>query len=243
MIKNITPVVLVKDDAYWLPYCLESVAGWFDHMVIYDVGSTDGTIDIINWYIDKEAHRTEFTVRLLPFVSPAVQGTFRNAMIAEARNDCYMILDADELYNEESIEGIAQLDSGTFFLTEEKPYGVFNRIEITTDLKSRYKKERTHHRLYHRSATWKGPHPGEAPVIPQTNKTEIYMKYIKCLHMHNTIRSPKDKDVPKRMQRRSQHTYHPGEIVEWDLLKEYPILRKPIHNFPVSPILKELQDV
>lgn len=242
MINDITPVVLVKDDAYWLPYCLESVAGRFSHMVIYDVGSEDGTLEIINWFVEKEKDRCEFTVRLLPYAAPAIQGTFRNAMIAEARNDVYFILDADEIYNPQDLDNIEEL-SRDKLPTSEVPYGVFSRIEISMDLTKRYIAERTHHRLYHRSAIWKGPHPGESPVIKQEREAEIHLRQIKCLHMHNTLRSPKDNNVPKRLLRRTQNTYHPGELVPFDILKEYPILQKPIHNFPVSYILKELQSV
>ena len=47
---KITPVILVRNDAYWLPYCLKAVQGIFSRYVIYDIGSEDGTKDIIHQF-------------------------------------------------------------------------------------------------------------------------------------------------------------------------------------------------
>lgn len=245
--KSVVPCVLVKNDEYWLPYVLESVAGIFPKMVIYDVGSEDGTKDILRWYIDKEYENTEFIVRFLPDCPPTVQGTFRNAMIAETQADWYLILDGDEIYSQDDALMLNTLPlrmmSQSYRLNRNKIYGVFNRVEMSEDLKKRYERERSHHRVYHRTAIWRGKHPGENPVIVQDEKTEVYMSSaIKVWHMHNCSRSSLDNEVPKRLERRSQATYHPGELVDFNLLDELPILRKPINNFPVAPELLRLQE-
>jgi hypothetical protein len=69
-----------------------------------------------------------------------------------------------------------------------------------------------------------------------------FMEEIAVLHLHNTLRSPDEKDVPKRVGRKRQSTYHPGTLEPFDLLEAYPILRTPILDWKVSPALKELQD-
>lgn len=237
----IVPLILVKNEEYWLPFCLESVAGQFERIVLYDIGSEDNTPNIIQWFVDKEKDNTEFFVRLLPHCDPTIQGIFRNSMIAEARSDWYMILDGDELYNPADIEFIKnQVEAA--MEEANKLYGMFRRIEVSHDLKQQYDRQRTHHRIYHRTAIFKGTHPGERPFYAQTPEWEVDFPFIKVWHFHNATRSPFDSKVPSRIKRRSQHTYHPGNLITLDLLKEVPILKKPIENFAVSPELKELQN-
>lgn len=246
---DLVPVVLVKNEEYFLPYCLESVAGHFDRMVIYDVGSEDRTPEIIRWFVDKEKHRTDFFVRMLPHCPPVVQGTFRNSMIAEALSDYYFILDGDEVYTSDDLKRIKQIPEKLARARERfgdptgprKLYGLVRRMEFSSDLRSRYSVEREHHRVYRREAIWQGTHPGEAPVFPQNRSTELDCREdAVCYHFHNTLRSPKEADTPSRMRRKQQHSYHPGQLEPFDLLAHVPILRGPIANWTPAPALKEL---
>lgn len=239
---NVTPVVLVKNDAYWLPYALESVSGHFDRMIIYDVGSTDNTRDIIDWYVSKELY-TNFIVRKLPHCPPEVQLCFRNSMIAEAGSPCYMILDGDEVYNREDLDKIGKI--GTI-LTEHYnsnsriKYATFRRVEVSSDLKQRYSEERTHHRLYHRSAIWDGTHPGEVPVFEQNAKSELdFTNDVRVLHLHNSLRSPKEEETLSRIKRKNQRSYHPGNLVGFNVLEEFPLLQTKL-PFPACPALEAL---
>jgi glycosyltransferase involved in cell wall biosynthesis len=243
--SSLVPVVLVCNDEYWLPYSLEASRGWFTRYIIYDVGSTDRTRDIIDWFI-KSNPDAEFYVRYLNHIPhPEIQGIFRNSMIAEARSDWYLILDADEVYTDRSFASMhtrmqklqAQYeDSGVI-------YGVASRIEIAANLKHAYGQDRStpHHRLYHRTAIWTGPHPGEVALYKQEPKKEHWDRTTVCYHFHNPERSTKDADVPKRLERRSRGTYRPGEATDFNLLKELPLLRERIEDFPVNPLLEELQ--
>ena len=249
----VTPVVLVSNDEFWLPYALESIAGKFKQMVIYDIGSQDRTRDIIEWYVDKERN-TEFLVKFLPMCPRDVQGCFRNSMIAEAGTDWYLIVDGDEVYGEGS--HLKDLDltilEGRHVESEDKekltkdimpPYGVFSRIEFNNQLTHRYNQVRSHHRLYHRRATWLGGHPGEAPKIKQTSRNEFKV-HNTVLHFHNTARSSGDLDlvqVPERANRKLKRTYHPGKLQTFDLLKAAPALKNKIEDFPVCPALDKLQ--
>jgi hypothetical protein len=165
-------------------------------------------------------------------------------MIAEARSDWYLILDADEIYTDQSLANIhtrtqklqAQYeDSGVI-------YGVASRIEVAADLGNAYGQDcqTRHHRLYHRTAIWTGSHPGEAPLYEQEPTLEYWDKDIVCYHFHNPERSTKDAEVPKRLERRPRGTYRPGEATGFDLLKTLPLLKERIEDFPVNPLLEEL---
>lgn len=244
MIPSLTPVVLVMNDEYFLPYALECTRGHFERYVIYDVGSTDETGNVIDWFVEtnKEA---KFVVRKLPFVDPAVQGTFRNSMIPETETNFYFILDADEVYHESEFDriywAVCGLENKHYDTKGKVKYGAFKRIEVSYDLTMRYDKKRSHHRLYHRSAYWTGSHPGEDPVFTQNKNSEAHFDDITCYHFHNAARSTADVEVPKRQERKTQHTYHPGELIPFKLLDELPILRRRINGFRVNPELERLQ--
>jgi hypothetical protein len=237
-IEGLTPTILVMNDAYYLPYVLEALRGRFNRYVIYDAGSEDGTENIIDWFTETED--AEFFVRKLPFAIPPIQGCYRNSMLVEAETEWTFMVDADEVYSPESLDALGGYAS---MLGDLDRYGVVKRVEMSTNLLHKYSDERTHHRLYRRDAYFTGTHPGEVPRYKQKEKNEFHMDYITCWHFHNALRSPLEGSVPKRMDRKSQGTYHPGELVPFDLLKELPILREPIENFPVSPDLEKLQHV
>ena len=240
-IEGLTPTILVMNDAYWLPYVLESLKGRFNRYVIYDAGSEDGTENIIDWFIQTEKNAT-FFVRKLPFAVPSIQGCYRNSMLVEAETDWTFMVDGDEIYSAESLDVLQyQFNLTTNFDSDSTKYGVVDRQELGTNLLHKYSELRTHHRLYRRNAYFMGSHPGEVPRYKQKEKNEFRFDGVTCYHFHNALRSPLEGSVPKRLDRKTQGTYHPGELVPFNLLDELPILRKPIEAFQVSPDLEKLQ--
>jgi hypothetical protein len=244
---NPSVMVLLKNECYWAPYVLWQTKGLFDSYVIYDIGSTDGTQNIIKRFVEQMDGKADFFVRYLPHCPPEVQGAFRNSMPAEGDRDVYFLLDGDELYTQEDLIKIPQYADNLAGQAEKnihKKYGVFRRTEVTGNLKEHYLETRTHHRLYHSTAWWTGTHPGERPFYELKNAREVDFPDVMCYHMHNTQRSP-DKGVPGRERRLDQGTYHPGHefgLLGTKLLDILPILRAPIEDFPVNPYLKTLQE-
>jgi hypothetical protein len=239
-IEGLTPTILVMNDQFWLPYALESLRGRFNRYVIYDAGSEDGTENIIDWFTETED--AEFFVRKLPFAVPEIQGCYRNSMLVEAETEWTLMVDADEVYHPDSLDKLPmhmeQLPKTNY---RHVRYGVIDRTEMSTNLLHKYSEIRTHHRLYRRDAYFTGRHPGEVPRHKQKPSSELRFNDMMCWHFHNALRSPLEGSVPKRLDRKGQGTYHPGELVPFDLLKELPILREPINDFPVSEDLERLQ--
>lgn len=239
----LTPVVLVKNDEFFLPYALEASWGFFGRYVIYNIGSTDRTQEIIERFVDSCPDDVEFYIRHYPHVDPAIQGAFRNSMIAEARSEYYFILDADEVYTSESyyalIRGVERMEKNKQLL-----YGIVRRVEVCGDLKTAYglKSRVPHHRLYHRKAIWVGSHPGEAPFYPQKDDVQTWIDDVVCYHFHGCERSSKDPEVPRRIERRSRGTYKPGSTEPFDLFEALPIMKTRIHDFPLNTNLAKLQD-
>ena len=244
--NNLTAVVLVKNDQFFLRYALESTRKLFKNYVFYDINSEDRTRDVITSFISTLAKDVEVSTRFLPMCPPSVQGCFRNSMIVEGRTNWYFILDGDEVYSEGGVQAIQQ---GFEELKKEhakdprKIYGVLSRVEVGTDLISRYTTIRSHHRVYHRTASWIGNHPGEIPFYDQTSKREYeFSKDAICYHFHNAARSPYDADALKRMERRTKGTYRPGELVPFDLFGALPIGKTRFDDIPVNPTLERLQN-
>ena len=240
-IEGLTPTILVMNDAWYLPYVLESLKGRFNRYVIYDAGSEDGTENIIDWFANTESINAEFFIRKLPFAVPPIQGCYRNSMLVEAETEWSFMIDGDELYTQEGLDNLAKHWTTAPFDLEEYLYGVVRRQEIGADLTTCYSEIRGHHRLYRRSAYFTGSHPGEAPAFKQNSNNEIRLDDVTCYHFHNALRSPLEGSVPKRLDRKAQGTYHPGELEPFNLLETLPILRKPIEAFAVSPDLERLQ--
>ena len=241
MTHLISPVVLVSNDENFLPYALASSRGFFGRYVIYDVGSTDRTRDIIQWFCDTTPG-VSFFVRAMPMLPPSVQGAFRNSMIAESLSAYYFILDGDELYTSDGYEAIIR---GAEVMQQDvqKLYGIVRRVEVGGDLVSAYglHSRIPHHRVYQRRAIWTGSHPGEAPYFRQEPRVEQWIEGSTCYHFHNAERSSRDAEVPKRLERRARLTYRPGESEPLDLLRVLPILGQQIENFPLNSRLATLQ--
>ena len=238
-------MVLVKNDQYWLPYALESTRNLFNNYVIYDINSLDNTKEVICDFINSLPSDVTVSLRLLPECSPDIQGCFRNSMIAESLTDWYFILDGDEVYSHESVLAIKRDFESMVKAHSTNPkkiYGVLKRVEVGENLQYRYDETKSHHRIYHRTAIWKGTHPGEIPVVKQCENTEFYFNDDAiCYHFHNANRSPFEAFALKRLKRKAQQTYHPGKLVPFNIFKTLPILMTPVGQQDISPDLKELQ--
>ena len=240
--QNPSVMILVKNESYFLPYVLKQCEGIFDSYVIYDIDSTDNTREIIEWFHERNKDKADFTVRYMPDLPKEVQGAFRNSMIVEGQRPIYWILDGDELYSREDLLHIKKCSEDlkiAHAFDNTKRFGVFKRVELNPELTMQYSRRRSHHRIYHNSAYWTGNHPGEVSGYKQEEASEEWYEIL-CWHFHNAERSPNEAEVLKRMERKKKKTYHPGELEPVNILKELPILRTRIEQFPVSPALEAL---
>lgn len=241
---NPSVMVLVKNESYFLPYVLKQCEGIFDSYVIYDIGSTDNTREIIEWFHGRNSEKADFTIRYMPDLPKEVQGAFRNSMIPEGKRPIYLLLDGDELYSKDDLHNIKAYaedlkSAHAFSPRHDKRFGVFKRVELSTDLTQQYSRRRSHHRLYHQTAYWTGNHPGEVSGYKQEKNSEEWYDAT-VWHFHNAVRSPNEAEVLKRMERKKKKTYHPGDLLPVDILRELPALNHRVESFPVSPALEAL---
>ena len=97
-IKNISCVVIVKNAKTTIKNTLDSLLS-FEDVVIYDNGSSDGTLDIIKNYTNINLVQGEF----MGF------GPTKNEAIKYAKNDWILSLDADEVLSDDFINNLKNL--------------------------------------------------------------------------------------------------------------------------------------
>lgn len=77
--------IICKNEADRIEPCLASVAGWADEIIVFDSGSTDGTVEIVRRYTD------QLTLTDWPGYGPQ-----RQRSLEAARGDYVFTIDADE---------------------------------------------------------------------------------------------------------------------------------------------------
>ena len=246
MINNCAVVFLIRNDAFWSPYALESIRGHFPRVILYDTFSSDGSRDVLEHFANEyKKDGTEVVLEYFPDMDKRSQLLLRNSMFAEAQRPYVYMLDADEVLSKESL--LALENEFPRFVAADKIYGIVNRTEICSDLQSAYSPNvyTNHHRVYSVGrCIARGSHPGEFYEPAQKSSNEYkFSEDVTVYHMHNTVRSPlmTENSTPGRIERKSKATYTPGSIEPIDLFEKLPILKKPIENFIVNPVLAALQ--
>lgn len=113
--------ILTFNSAATLRRTLENVAD-FDHIVVCDGGSTDGTLDIAREFgaqiVAQDAQFKHADGRLRDFSGP------RNQMLDAARNDWFLYIDSDETISEGLLNDIARITSTPYQPGEPLVYKV-----------------------------------------------------------------------------------------------------------------------
>ena len=98
---------LVKNEERYLWFAVESVINYVDKLLLWDTGSTDKTVQIIN--ILKRKHPDKVETRLLDEVTPEGYTKLRQEMLNITKSDWFIIVDGDEVWWDGGIEKITDL--------------------------------------------------------------------------------------------------------------------------------------
>lgn len=93
---------MVKNESRWLWYSVTSVADYVDKILLWDTGSTDGTLEICKALSEKYGNKIIFKQR--PQESTAEFTDVRQEMLNETKSDWFLMVDGDEIWWKESIE-------------------------------------------------------------------------------------------------------------------------------------------
>lgn len=89
---GITAVVSARNEEYILPFCLKSLVGVVDQVVLVDNGSDDATLQIMKDFKEENEGRIEVDVLEMP---GALLGDCRNAGLRQTRYKWHLRWDAD----------------------------------------------------------------------------------------------------------------------------------------------------
>ena len=93
---------MVKNEARFIWYSVMSVLPSVDRMLIWDTGSTDGTLDVIRKIRDTK-YGEKVVFREFGEVTKDSFWEARQKMLEATHEDCIMMVDADEIWWDESI--------------------------------------------------------------------------------------------------------------------------------------------
>lgn len=117
---TISACMMVKNEEELLPGCLDSIRDWVDEIIVVDTGSTDRTIEIAESYGAKIFHQ--------PW-----EGNFskhRNHSIELATCDWIFIIDADERYEPDHIDGLLKaVNSGEHEIISINVYNLYGSAD------------------------------------------------------------------------------------------------------------------
>ncbi|MEK7092225.1 MAG: glycosyltransferase [Patescibacteria group bacterium] len=118
---TITAHTLVKNEARFVWYAVMSVINYVDKVLLWDTGSTDGTLEILKEI--KKSTNKEIDLREVGEVDPIGFTKVRQEMLDSTNTDWFIVVDGDEIWWEESIqkvkEAINEFDSRKLELSDK----------------------------------------------------------------------------------------------------------------------------
>lgn len=109
MNKSITAHCLVKNEARFIWFSVMSVVNHVDKVLLWDTGSTDGTLEVIGEIMKTEIGRRKVDFREVGNVSPEGFAKVRQEMLDNTRSDWLIVVDGDEVWWEDSIEKVVEV--------------------------------------------------------------------------------------------------------------------------------------
>lgn len=98
MAFKLTIHTLVKNEAIWIKPALESVINFADKILVWDTGSTDNTVAII-----QSIHSPKIKFKECGSVNRSGLIELRNQQIKATKTDWFLILDGDEIWSEANL--------------------------------------------------------------------------------------------------------------------------------------------
>lgn len=223
MRKTITAHCLVKNEARFIWYSVMSVINHVDKVLLWDTGSTDGTLGIINAIRKTRNGKRKVDFREVGEVTPVNFAKVRQEMLDATDTDWFIVVDGDEIWWEDSIKKVVQVvtDStgragiesivvptinlvGDIFHYQEEAAGQYR----LTGKKGHYNLRAANRKIpgLHSErphGTW-GWVDGEGRMIQDRDSRKIVFvnaPYLHATHIARAATRIKERDVPKRAKK------------------------------------------
>jgi glycosyltransferase involved in cell wall biosynthesis len=103
MAIRITGHTIVKNEEVWIKQALEAVLPFVDRLLVWDTGSTDSTVKIIQ---SIKSPKIEF--KQLGVVDRAGLVKLRNEQIKATKSDWFLLVDGDEIWPKENLDQLVK---------------------------------------------------------------------------------------------------------------------------------------
>ena len=204
--KTLTAHMMLCNEERWCWYAIMSVIDHVDHMIIFDTGSTDRTVEIVKGilaeprYAKKIIFDTKGKVDRLQFVQ------LRNEMVQRTTDDFFIVIDGDEVYYEKQLLDIRK----KIDFEENCPAGLVCFVNCAGDVKHYRNPLEEHYRHGDRvgaitqrvfsmaiegihcgndDGTWDGYYDGKGCPVTVDKGFEHFLCDGFYLHMSNMLRS------------------------------------------------------
>ena len=213
--SGLTVQMIVKNEDRWIWYALKSIYTAASEIIVYDTGSVDNTIPVIETFGQQKVRFEKYNLN-----NPENLTSLRQRQLAETKTEWFLLADGDEVWPEKSIaqviraiknsheriEGIvvnAAICLGDVFHVQDEKAGKYNITGNVGHYNIRaYRKSSSYH--------WTGQYPLEAYVdennIPLQNKPEslklldVSYHHLRHLPRSTQVRNPKKKlEVGKKI--------------------------------------------
>ena len=95
----VTTHTIVKNEDQWIWYAINSLINDIDHMFIYDTGSTDSTLKILQHF----SGHPKITIQQLPATTRKALVSLRQQQLQNTNTPWFMILDGDEIWPQSNL--------------------------------------------------------------------------------------------------------------------------------------------
>lgn len=107
--KNITGHMVVKNEERWIWFSIMSVIEYLDKLIIYDNGSTDNTVHIINSICSNEQYKDKIIFEKKGETDKSGFTRLRQEQLDLTETDYFMIVDGDEIWWKDSIQEVKEI--------------------------------------------------------------------------------------------------------------------------------------
>lgn len=213
---TITAQCLVKNEARFVWYAVMSVINHVDKILLWDTGSTDGTLDLIDEI--KKVGKDKISFREYGDVNTETFTKVRQDMLDATQTDWFIVVDGDEIWWDDSIGKVVEVINdkgkdiesivvptinlvGDIYHHQEEAAGQYHLAGRTGHLNLRAvnrKIQGLHSRGHHGQWGWVD---GGNKMIQERSKEKIIFVGTPYLHATHLVRSGEvslEKDVPKR---------------------------------------------
>lgn len=218
MRKTITAHCLVKNEARFIWFSVMSVVNHVDKVLLWDTGSTDGTLEIINEIRKTQNGKRKVNFKEVGEVTPLSFAKVRQEILDATETDWFIVVDGDEIWWEDSIQKMKEAISDKGKEIESIVVPTINLIgdifhyqeEAAGQYKLAGRKGHLNLRAVNRGIPGlrsSGPHgtwgwvDGTGKMIQDRNPEKVVFvdaPYLHATHLPRAATRAEEVDVPKR---------------------------------------------